>query len=61
MKTREKVRDTKAQEQSFTPVLETLAVNSSAGMRARVMNGVGKGTKVKTEDGRPSKILTPSQ
>ena len=53
MKTRERVRDTKAQGGSFTPVLETPMVGSKTGMRPRVMNDGSKGTKAKTVDGGP--------
>ena len=59
MTAQERVRDTKAQGGSFTPVLETPAVASRAGMRPRVTSGGGKGTKAKTEEGGPLEILTP--
>ena len=52
-------KEKKAQGGSFTLVLETPAVGSSAGVRPRVTNGGGKRTKAKTADGGPSEILTP--
>ena len=48
-----------AREGSFTPVLETPVAGPRAGVRPRVTNGGGEGTKAKAADGNPTKILTP--
>ena len=47
MKARERVRHMKAQGGSFKPVLDTPVVGPRAGVRPRVTDGGGEGTKAK--------------